>query len=114
MEEMCPISFNQINERVAQVNAALTVLSIIFSLFTPYKWIILILAIDLERGVYYQYETISENTQYGDDLFQDEGVILDSYVEPQAAESRARGFHGRCARGHCRPRRASRIRPPPP
>ncbi len=51
------------------------------------KPIYLILAIDLERGVYYQYETISENTQYGDDLFQDEGVILDSYVEPQAAES---------------------------
>ena len=46
MEEMCPISINQINERAAQVNAALTVLSIIFSLFTPYKWIILILAID--------------------------------------------------------------------
>jgi len=46
MKEMCPISFKQINERAAQINASLAVLSIIFFFFTPYKWIILILAID--------------------------------------------------------------------
>ena len=46
MKRMCPISFKQVNERAVQINAALAVLSIIFFLFTPYKWIILILAID--------------------------------------------------------------------
>lgn len=46
MKEMCPISFKQVNERAVQINAALAILSIIFFLFTPYKWIILILAID--------------------------------------------------------------------
>ena len=46
MKKMCPISFKQVNERAVQINAALAVLSIIFFVFTPYKWIILILAID--------------------------------------------------------------------
>ena len=46
MKRMCPISFKQVNERAVQINAALAVLSIIFFLFTPYKWIVLILAID--------------------------------------------------------------------
>jgi hypothetical protein len=46
MKEMCPISFKQVNERAVQINAALAIFSIIFFFFTPYKWIILILAID--------------------------------------------------------------------
>ncbi|MCD6271627.1 MAG: DUF4395 domain-containing protein [Deltaproteobacteria bacterium] len=46
MKEMCPISFNQVNERAVQINAALAVFSIIFFFLTPYKWIILVLAID--------------------------------------------------------------------
>ena len=46
MKEMCPISFKQVNERAVQINAALAIFSIIFFFFTPYKLIILILAID--------------------------------------------------------------------
>lgn len=65
MKEMCPISFKQINERVVQINAALAIFSIIFFLFTPYKWIILILAIDFFiRGFldlsYSFYSTLSK------------------------------------------------------
>ena len=47
MLEACPISFEQINERVARVNGALTVLSMIVFLFTPFKVIALILGSDL-------------------------------------------------------------------
>lgn len=47
MAEACPISFGQINERVARVNGALTVLSMIVFLFTPFKAIPLILGVDL-------------------------------------------------------------------
>lgn len=43
----CPISFESINERVARVNGALTVLSMIVFLFTPFKAIALILSADL-------------------------------------------------------------------
>jgi hypothetical protein len=46
MQEMCPISFKQVNERAVQINAALAVFSIIFFFLTPYKWILLVLAID--------------------------------------------------------------------
>ena len=46
MKEICPISFQQVNERAAQINAALAILSIVFFFFTPYKGIILLLAID--------------------------------------------------------------------
>jgi len=46
MKEVCPVSFKQVNERAAQINAALAIFSLIFFFFTPYKWIILVLAID--------------------------------------------------------------------
>ncbi|MFH2045408.1 MAG: DUF4395 domain-containing protein [Pseudomonadota bacterium] len=46
MNEMCPISFVQVNEKAVQINAALTILSLILFFFTPYKWIILVLTID--------------------------------------------------------------------
>ena len=46
MKEMCPISFKQVNERAARINAALVVFSIIIFIFTPYKWIIFVLAVD--------------------------------------------------------------------
>ena len=46
MTKMCPVAFNQVNERGVQINAALAVFSIIAFLFTPYKWIILVLSID--------------------------------------------------------------------
>ncbi len=47
MTEACPISFECINERVARVNGALTVLSMIVFLFTPFKAIVFILGADL-------------------------------------------------------------------
>ena len=46
MREVCPISFEQINERVAQMNAALVVFSLLVFMFTSFKWIILIICID--------------------------------------------------------------------
>lgn len=47
MAEACPISFEQIDERVARGNGALTVLSMIVFLFTPFKAIVLVLGADL-------------------------------------------------------------------
>jgi len=47
MVEACPISLELINEKVARVNGALTVLSMIVFLFTPMKVIALILGADL-------------------------------------------------------------------
>lgn len=46
MNEVCPISFQQVNERAVQINAVLAVFSIMIFLFTPFKWIIFILAVD--------------------------------------------------------------------
>ena len=46
MEIMCPISLKSVNERAVQINAALAILFVILFLFTPYKWLILILFID--------------------------------------------------------------------
>lgn len=51
MEQLCPISFKQANERAVQVNAALAALSVLLFFFTSQKWIILLLCIDfLIRG----------------------------------------------------------------
>ena len=51
MELMCPISLKSVNERVAQINAALTVAVVVLFLFTPNKWLIAILGADfLIRG----------------------------------------------------------------
>jgi len=66
MPESCPISFEQINEKVARGNGALTVLSLIVFLFTPFKAIALILGVDLFiRGFlkpsYSFYSFISRN-----------------------------------------------------
>ena len=48
---MCPISFKQVNERVVQLNAALTILFAVLFFITPYKWLIFLLSIDfLIRG----------------------------------------------------------------
>lgn len=46
MNGMCPISVRLADEKVAQMNAALAVLSLLFFLFTPYRWVILLLAVD--------------------------------------------------------------------
>ena len=51
MQEMCPLSFEQVNERAVQINATLAFCSILIFFFSPYKWVIFILAIDfLIRG----------------------------------------------------------------
>lgn len=47
MNNACPISLERINERIARVNGAFTVLSMIVFLFTPFKAIVLILGADL-------------------------------------------------------------------
>jgi hypothetical protein len=47
MAEACPISFETINEKVARVNAALTVLCMLVFVLTPFKAVILILGADL-------------------------------------------------------------------
>ncbi len=46
MERICPISSNQVNERAAQINAALTVLITLLFLMTPIKWVLWILCVD--------------------------------------------------------------------
>jgi len=66
MREVCPISFEQINERVAQMNAALVVFSLLVFMFTSFKWIILIICIDFFiRGFfnpsYSLYSAVSKN-----------------------------------------------------
>lgn len=50
------------------------------------KPIFLILGLDFTAMTYYQYETVSENTKYGDSFADDPGYIADSFVEPKAAE----------------------------
>ena len=47
MADACPISFELMNEKVARINGALTVLSMLVFLLTPVKWIIFVLAADL-------------------------------------------------------------------
>jgi hypothetical protein len=47
MNNACPISFSQINERVARVNGALTAISMMVFLLTPFKVMVLILGADL-------------------------------------------------------------------
>ncbi len=66
MAEVCPVSFELINERVARVNGVLTVLSMIVFLSTPMKVIALILGADLFiRGFlkpsYSFYSSLSRN-----------------------------------------------------
>lgn len=46
MDQACPISFKTVNEKAVRINAVLVILSIALFLFTPFKWIIFILAID--------------------------------------------------------------------
>lgn len=47
MAQVCPISFQQVNAKVAQANAALTVFCAAIFLFTSAKWIMVVLAADL-------------------------------------------------------------------
>lgn len=46
MAQVCPISFKQVNAKVAQMNAVLTVVCAALFLFTAAKWIMLLVAAD--------------------------------------------------------------------
>jgi len=46
MTDVCPISFNQINEKAARVNGALTVALLVVFILTPFKWIAPVLCVD--------------------------------------------------------------------
>ena len=46
MNKVCPVSYQQVNERVAQLNAVLVILSMLVFVFTPFKLIIIIMAFD--------------------------------------------------------------------
>lgn len=46
MSQACPISFKQVDENVARINALLSAFSVVLFLVTSYKFIIVFLAID--------------------------------------------------------------------
>jgi len=46
MNAMCPVSFQKIDENVARANAAQAVVLLLLFLFSPWKWLILIVAAD--------------------------------------------------------------------
>ena len=46
MSLVCPISENNIDENIARFNASITLLVILFFLFTPFKWIIFLILVD--------------------------------------------------------------------
>ncbi|HEC42203.1 MAG TPA: DUF4395 domain-containing protein [Bacteroides sp.] len=46
MSLVCPISENYIDENIARINASITLLIVLFFLFTPFKWIIFLALID--------------------------------------------------------------------
>lgn len=46
MSEVCPISFKQVDEKAARINAILSVISVVLFLITSYKFIIIFLTID--------------------------------------------------------------------
>jgi len=51
MQESCPISFDQINEKAARINGALTVILLVTFIFSQSIWIAAFLSIDfLTRG----------------------------------------------------------------
>ena len=46
MSQVCPVSFKQVNEKAARINAILSAFSVVLFLVTSYKFIIVFLAID--------------------------------------------------------------------
>jgi hypothetical protein len=61
MSLVCPISENYIDENIARLNASITLLIVLFFLFTPFKWIIFLALIDflLRRVLDGRYSYIS-------------------------------------------------------
>ncbi|MDY0213136.1 MAG: DUF4395 domain-containing protein [Desulfuromonadaceae bacterium] len=47
MAQVCPISFQQVNAKAAQLNAALTLMCAVLFLFTDAKWVMVLLTADL-------------------------------------------------------------------
>jgi len=65
MNKICPVSYQQVNERVAQSNAILVIITMIVFAFTPFKLIIGIMLLDFAvRGfikpAYSLYSAISK------------------------------------------------------
>ncbi len=54
MNPMCPVSFEKINENVARINAAQAVVLLLLFLFSPLKWLILIVAADFCIRAFWQ------------------------------------------------------------
>ena len=46
MNAMCPVSFEKIDENIARLNAVQAVALLLLFLFSPWKWLILIVAAD--------------------------------------------------------------------
>lgn len=66
MSQVCPISFKQVDEKAARINALLSALSVVLFLVTSFKFIIVFLAIDFFiRGfidpLYSFYSAISKS-----------------------------------------------------
>ena len=74
MSGSCPISFNQINEKAARINGALTVISLLVFIFTPFKLIIILLVLDfLIRGFFKpEYSFFSKKSKFILKLFKSE------------------------------------------
>ncbi|MCF6263273.1 MAG: DUF4395 domain-containing protein [Xanthomonadales bacterium] len=65
MNKVCPVSYVQVNERVAQLNAVLVIITMLVFVFTPFKFLVVILSVDfLLRGfvnpAYSLYSAISK------------------------------------------------------
>lgn len=96
MDDMCPISLKPVNERVAQINAALVVVLVLLYLLTPYKWIIVIPAIDFFiRGFFkLEYSYFSAVSRTVVRFFKLDPIMVDSGPKVFAAKI---GFAFCCA-----------------
>ncbi len=54
MNPMCPVSFEKVDENVARINAAQAVVLLLLFLFSPLKWLILIVAADFCIRAFWQ------------------------------------------------------------
>ena len=66
MSLVCPISENYIDENIARINASITLLIVLFFLFTPFKWIIFLALIDflLRRILDGRYSYVSRISRF--------------------------------------------------
>lgn len=88
MSQTCPISFKQVNEKVARINAMLTATSVVLYLLLSYKFIMVFLIIDfIIRGFfdprYSLFSTISKSVLR---LFNSKPVFIDASPKVFAAK----------------------------